>query len=122
MAERLNTAATLWCFRRGRRAPALAEAVVVTVIVLSGNTLLRPLKRAFVDKLTRKRPTKCEVCVLVAAEGVRNIMARSPEPVTFTYVGAGSTSGTSPLIKCQPNAGSTGCDTASQIKLHRLSR
>jgi putative Mg2+ transporter-C (MgtC) family protein len=74
----LNTAATLWCSAAvGTLAGIglLAEAVVVTLAVLAGNTLLRPLaeaiNRAPVDERTSE--ATYEVHVITQAEHVGEI-------------------------------------------------
>ena len=74
----LNTAATLWCSAAVGVLSGIglmAEAVVVTVAVLAGNTLLRPLvnaiNRAPVDELTSE--ATYEVRVLTGPEHVGTV-------------------------------------------------
>ncbi len=80
----LNTAATLWCSAAVGVLSGIglmAEAVVVTVAVLAGNTLLRPLvnaiNRAPVDELTSE--ATYEVQVLTKPEHVGAVRDRLTE-------------------------------------------
>jgi len=85
----LNTAATLWCSAAvGACAGAdqLIEAIVLTIFVLAGNTLLRPLvnalNRAPIDE--RAMEATYEVRVTTNAErrdAVRNLMETQLEAV-----------------------------------------
>lgn len=80
----LNTAATLWCSAAvGTLAGIgmLAEAVIVTLAVLAGNTLLRPLVDAINRAPVNERTSEAtyEVHVLTMAEHVGEVRDRLTE-------------------------------------------
>ena len=74
----LNTAATLWCSAAVGTLAGIglpAEAIVVTLAVLAGNTLLRPLVDAINRAPVNQRTSEAtyEVHVLTAAEHVGEV-------------------------------------------------
>jgi putative Mg2+ transporter-C (MgtC) family protein len=103
----LNTAATLWCSAAvgafaGSGLPG--EAASLTVFVLAGNTLLRPLvnwvnRRPTADSGTEQRYSVLVTCRQADLADVRDLLADTLEAANYPVQDIEVTPGSGPLIE-----------------------